>query len=285
MAICYVVFMTNHFHALCLPDSEQQMADFFRLVNSQISHEVGKLVGWTGGIFKEGYGLTCVTEEPEAQIARLRYLFSRGVKEGLVERPEHWPGVCSAKALLDGSMKMQGTWVNRTELDKSNREYWRKKKLSAALKKKRGVSKTLRPPREREFETKLELELTPLPCWRGLDPRDVKEQVHAIHAEVLVEYADQIGKVACDWKKRLTDKSLRCFRPTQTKRGKRPKFHSASKEQWKIYMNNWESWLIRYEDASRRLRQGIVEALYEFPKHCFLPTGLIPREALAKPPP
>lgn len=39
-----------------------------------------------------------VSDEPEAQILRLRYLLSNSTKEGLVLSPSDWPGVHCADA-------------------------------------------------------------------------------------------------------------------------------------------------------------------------------------------
>ncbi|MEN8162115.1 MAG: hypothetical protein ABFS41_18745, partial [Myxococcota bacterium] len=55
-----------------------------------------------------------VSDEPEAQWARLKYLLSNSVKEGLCESPFDWPGVHSAKALVTGE-KLEGVWFNRTK--------------------------------------------------------------------------------------------------------------------------------------------------------------------------
>jgi hypothetical protein len=42
-----------------------------------------------------------VSDEPEAQRGRLKYILSHGVKEFLVEKVREWPGVHAARALLD----------------------------------------------------------------------------------------------------------------------------------------------------------------------------------------
>ena len=79
MRICFVVFLSNHGHLLIRADSAQQVADFLCLSKSQIAKEVQKRCAWSGGIFKPNSTITPVTDEPEAQIARLRYLLSHDV--------------------------------------------------------------------------------------------------------------------------------------------------------------------------------------------------------------
>ncbi|HSJ74704.1 MAG TPA: hypothetical protein VK899_00705, partial [Gemmatimonadales bacterium] len=52
-------------------------------------------------------------DEEAAQVDRLIYVLSNGVKEGLVARVEEWPGVHSAHALLTGE-PLEGIWYDRT---------------------------------------------------------------------------------------------------------------------------------------------------------------------------
>ena len=54
-----------------------------------------------------------VSDEPEVQLARLRYILAHGVKEGLVPSPLQWPGVHAAKYLVFGE-SVKGSWVDRT---------------------------------------------------------------------------------------------------------------------------------------------------------------------------
>lgn len=121
-------------------------------------------------------------------------------------------------------------------------------------------------------------------AWKDLDSQEFNQEIRNLHKEILVEYAEIAATVRPGWKRRLTDRRQRSFRPSQTKRSKRPKFHADSTGQWLIYVKNWERWVTRYQDVADRLKMGLIEALFEFPHGCFLPTGLIPAESLAKPP-
>ena len=91
LSICAVVVLSNHLHILAVPQNEHQLMRFCQFAASNISREVGRLRNWTGGIFRRRYSLVVVSDEPAAQVARLRYLLSHGVKEGLVPRPQDWP--------------------------------------------------------------------------------------------------------------------------------------------------------------------------------------------------
>jgi hypothetical protein len=65
-------------------------------------------------LWSRRYQAIVVSDEPEAQVTRLRYMLSQGVKEGLVAHPAEWPGASSVKALLEDS-PIEGLWFDRTK--------------------------------------------------------------------------------------------------------------------------------------------------------------------------
>ena len=90
------------------------MSEFMRLVNCSLSKEIGtRLHDWSGAMWDTRYKMVPVADEEEAQIDRLRYQLAAGVKEGLVDKAELWPGVHSAKALMTGE-PLVGHWYNRS---------------------------------------------------------------------------------------------------------------------------------------------------------------------------
>ena len=105
-----------------------------------------------------------ISFEPEAQIARLRYLLSQGCKEGLVARSQDWPGATSVHAQL-GDGAVTGTWYDRTA------EYWARKR-----------GEEIEPGQFASTET---LELCRLPRRDDLSP----EAVQAKTAEMVREIA------------------------------------------------------------------------------------------------
>ena len=277
MRICYVVFMSNHAHFLIRADSAKQVSDFFCLANSQIAKEVQRLCGWTGGIFESHCDITIVSHESEAQIARLRYLMSQGLKEGAVPHPAKWPGVHSARALMTGDMKLQGVWVRRSELYEVERAHDRRRRDAQHTRHKK--------PNPKRFEERVCLDLSPLPCWDDLDREEITKQSCGLCAGLLEEFAEVRATVAKGYSKRIMDRSKFCFRPAKTKKGNRPRAHAATMAVWVEYVKNWQSWLDAYRRASQRLRLGIVEAISEFPEHAFVPTGiLLPTHADLPPP-
>jgi len=83
MAIHMVVAMDNHLHLLISPRDAQQMERFMgHVVGSKVARKAGKLVGWREKLWGRRYTGIVVSEEEEAQSARLRYLLAHGAKEG-----------------------------------------------------------------------------------------------------------------------------------------------------------------------------------------------------------
>jgi len=106
LRLCWVTFLSTHAHILLRTRNAKQVADFFCLANSQICKEVQRFGDWAGSIFTPSYTLIAVSDEREAQEARLRYCMSQGTKEGLCPGPTFWPGIQSASALISGSMQL-----------------------------------------------------------------------------------------------------------------------------------------------------------------------------------
>ena len=152
----------------------------------------------------------------------------------------------------------------------------------------RRITDVLVKPRERDFERVMTLHLSPIPAWEGRSANELTAEFGQLRQEILDEHWEARANVRPNWKRRLTDKRQRGFRPAKTKKSKRPKFHAVTSETWLLYVKNWENWLTQYERASSRLKKGVVAALGEFPSDCFLPTCLLPSEAIQRfpnPPP
>ena len=277
--VCFDTWMSNHAHLLVVPESEEQVADFFETANQKISLEMGKLCGWRGTMFEGRYKSTVVTDEEEAQVARLAYLMSQGVKEGLVPHPKLWPGVHSAQAVLSGSMEQHGVWVRRSDLYEARRRErrlrqrnsWRKRLTSSV--------------RVRQFEDRMKLRLSPLPCWSGLEAVELRQRYRAVCRELLTGYQSERDRVARDWRRRITSRTRGARPDHEPSRSPKPRVHAASKDGWRTFVEYQEQWLTRYRRASNKLAAGKIGALWEFPVNCFLPTGLTPRSKLGIPPP
>jgi len=138
--------------------------------NRPSAREIGRLTGWREKIFGRRYQAIQISDEPEAQIARLRYVLSHGCKENLVERLRERPGVHCVEALTEGKV-LEGWWFDRTQ------EY---------LARRRGESFGTY-----QYATRETLELAPLPCWKHLPPEQRQRLAAAMVSEIEAEAAER----------------------------------------------------------------------------------------------
>ena len=94
-------------------DNAKQLSDFMCYFNGNLAKEIGRRTGWKEKVWGRRYQAIVISDEEEVQVARLRYVLSHGVKEGLVARVEEWPGVHCAVPLMTGAA-VEGTWFDRT---------------------------------------------------------------------------------------------------------------------------------------------------------------------------
>ncbi|HSK79155.1 MAG TPA: transposase [Thermoanaerobaculia bacterium] len=108
------VCLSTHMHLLLTVQNARQLARFMCYVNSNLAREAGRLYDWKEKLWGRRYQGIVVSNEEESQIDRLVYILSHGVKEGLVDRPQDWPGAHSVDALLTGE-PLEGLWFDRTK--------------------------------------------------------------------------------------------------------------------------------------------------------------------------
>jgi len=249
MTIHYASVLSNHYHLLLSPTSHQQLAAFACYLNGNLAKEVGRIYGWKEKIWGRRYQHIVVSNEEAAQVGRLRYLLSHGVKEGLVERVADWPGPNFLEALLTGK-PMIGTWFDRTAECKALR---RGQEFGA-----------------RDFATEETVVLTPLPCWAHLSRQAQVDAVRAIVASIEEEAATEreltqrpvIGAEAVVRQDPTT-------MPARSKKSPAPWFHAASRAARSLLRAAYDQFLGAYRQAAERLRAG--DLTVEFPPGCFPP--------------
>ncbi len=246
-----VVFVSNHWHALLSVQDAEQLSRFMQYVNSNVAREVGDLVDWSGPFWARRYSAIVVSEEEAAQVARLRYCLAHGVKEYLVERVDQWPGVHSARAILDDK-SLQGYWFDRTqEYAARNRgeEYGRL-----------------------DFASEESFVLTPLPCWEHLKPEQYRERVRSLIEDIETE--GRAARAATGIPALGAAEILRQSphtRPNRTKKSPAPRFHAASKAIREGLREAYGLFLAAFRDAADLLKAGDRSA--RFPLGSF-PPGL-----------
>jgi REP element-mobilizing transposase RayT len=248
MRICGLVYLSNHCHLLLRPSSVQQLASFMRDVNSKIAREAGRLHCWREKLWGRRYTDIVTSHEPEAQIARLRYLLEQGCKEALVASPRHWPGASSTQALLSGE-SLEGVWIDRTEQFRAGE---------------RGE-----PSSDALYTSLHRLELSPLPCWDELTAAQCQTKIRAMVREIetRMENVPVLGKeVVCEQDPHDRPASAPRRRPA-------PRFHALTPQVRRALEIGYHRFCRSYRQAFEDWRDG---KLSEFPPGCFAPGHFVP---------
>jgi REP element-mobilizing transposase RayT len=241
------VFTSNHFHAMVRAPSAIAMSRFMQRLQSNIAVKVGRFVGWRGRFFARRYSAEPIVDEG-AQVERLTYILSHGVKEGLVSRCRQWPGLSCAQALLEDGKASVHSWRNWTLR-------W-KMEVHNDLNVDRFSSKC---PSETEV-----LELTALPCWAALTPRERSRLV----AQLVAEVDAAAPKPTTEDTRHITDQNPHGS-PITTKHSPRPKAHASTKRLWIKAVRRYSRFLLAFRRASREWLSGAFDV--EFPPHSFRP--------------
>jgi hypothetical protein len=215
----YFIAMGNHLRILVVPQKASQMKRFMNFVNSNIAKEAGRLHGWKEKFWGRRYRLVPVTDEPEAQVARLRYLLAHGCKENLVRKPSEWPGASALKALLNG-VAVVGHWFDRTAAYRARRR-----------------GERVGPWDHAEEES---FELAPLPCWAELPAAERQEKAQALVRDIERETRERLAKEGKSplGARRIMNQHPHS-EPRSTKRSPAPLVHTASPEEWITYKRIW----------------------------------------------
>ena len=229
------VALSTHIHVLATYEDAEQMARFHCHLNGNLSKEVGHVHDWKGTVFPSPYTHVELSQEPEVELARLKYHLAQGCKEGLVASPLDWPGASSTEALISGEMGMLGEWINRTELSKARE---------------RGEEVS-----EEDFAEEVWVRLDPLSSLAHLSReayskvvlglvREIEEETAAMHR---VDGSRPLGVAA------ILARDPR-HEPSEVKRSPRPWFFALDPE-IRNAMANALIWIsVQYREATRQLK-------------------------------
>jgi len=166
VGVCSFKVLSNHYHLLLLPQDAERLAAFMGYFNGNLAKEAGRLHCWRERFWGRRYHHSVVSDEPEAQVARLRYVLAQGCKEGLVRRPADWPGASSVEPQLTGK-SFRGLWFSRTAEFEARRRGER--------------------PGKYEYVSEETLELTALPCWSALSREEIGERTAELVRDIEAE--------------------------------------------------------------------------------------------------
>ncbi len=230
------VQMSTHYHLILGVEDAKRLARFVGYFNSNLAREVGRLTGWTGKIWERRYQAIPISDEEEAQVARLRYLLGHGVKETLVAHLREWPGLHCVRQIVDGE-PLSGHWYDRTQ------EYLARRQ-----------GKDADPLKHATAET---VTLSPLPCWKHLSPE--------AYRECFANLATEIENDAAAARRRTGVEPLGVpailaqdptSRPKRLKKSPAPLFHAVS-QVIRHYLYEGFSWFVAaYRTAAEKLQRG-----------------------------
>jgi REP element-mobilizing transposase RayT len=243
-----VVVASNHIHLIVTAESVKQLSDFMQYFNSNIAREAGRLHRWREKFWGRRYTSISI-EDDDKLIERAAYLLSHGCKEGLVLRPQDWPGVNCVEALTRGKT-LSGVWYDRTkeyEAEQARQEW------SSA-----------------DFATKYTVPLSPLPCFADLDDGHQRARYRAMVQDIVLQTRERFVRAG---RRVMGAKRVKAqaphHRPRKIKQSPAPACHCSNPEQYRKYRDNYRWFVGLYQDASRLLRAG--DQKVRFPDNCFPP--------------
>lgn len=243
------VFLSNHYHLLVSVKNVFQLARFMNFLNSNLAREAGRLHDWKEKFWGRRYQAIVVSEEEAAQMKRLRYILSHGCKEGLVARPQEWPGAHCVVALME-DQPLKGLWFDRTA------EY-------AARVRGHDFHRLA-------YSTPETVRLEPLPCWDHLSKKRYRSRVGDLVQEIETETAVRHAKQGTQPQgvEVILDQHPH-DRPHSLKKTGAPLFHATSKDVRQELVEAYSWFVSAYRDATEKLRGGDPRAC--FPEGCFPP--------------
>jgi len=202
-------------------------------------------------LWERRYQHIIVSDEPEAQIRRLKYLLSQGVKEGLVRSPEDWPGVHCVSHLLGGQDQVKGgVWRDQTAEYKARRAG---KVLSLE-----------------DFLYEEWVLLRPIPCWEHLSRVErcgqLKELLREIE-DMARQRREETGRAPLGRKRILMQ--VPHYKPEKMERSPAPAFHAVAREHYRKLREMYGAFLEEYRNAADKLKEGVISVV--FPAGCFPP--------------
>jgi hypothetical protein len=222
-------------------------------LRGHIARKLGRLYRWRERFWARRYQAIVVSDEEEAQIARLVYILRHGCKEGLVARPSDWPGVHVVDELCQGhNLVHGGIWHDQSGEYEARR---RGEEIHA-----------------RDYESRYSIELSALPCWRHRAARDVASIIRGLVRLVIVETrADHELRGVSPLGTRAVLRQSPHHSPKTTKRSPAPWVHAASKEARLAMIEAYRVFVAVFRSAAASLRAG--DRHVRFPEGCF-PPGL-----------
>jgi hypothetical protein len=218
--------------------------NFLGYVFGNVAREMGRLHRWKGHFWARRASVIPVLDDLTT-VARLRYVLSQGVKEGLVARPEQWPGATSTPGLLGRSIV--GVWVDRN--------------LETRAQKRGG------PVDASMFTTRYALRLTPLPCWDLLSTEERHARVSLLIEEVVEDARATLGRAPMGLRRLLAQDPH--SRPAEPAHASAPPCHASSQGLREAFCAAYRTFCDAFRSVARAVRDGAKATRAQFPPGSF----------------
>lgn len=248
-------FLSNHYHMLASASDGGSLSRFLNHVNSNVARELGRLHRWGGRFWHRRASVIEVVDD-DAVLARLRYIISQGLKEGLVARASEWSGASAIPALV-GDGPLTGVWIDRDLETRAAR---------------RGAT----PPARSRIT--LPIPLTPIPQWAHLPPEALAARHRALVADVEAEAACQRSGPPLGI--RAVEARDPHARPACSESTPAPLCHASSAESRSAYRAAYRAFVDAFRRAAAVMRAAGREVFSSFPGgSCPRPGAYVAEEA------
>jgi hypothetical protein len=162
----YVV-TSNHAH-LAARGAAGAIPRFVQYVKALVARRLNPMLDRSGAFWERRYSVAPILDD-QACDERAVYIYGHGPKEGLVESPLDWPGLCSIRERVTGRRPVF-SFFDATAFYRAQRRSQQKLRKS-------------------DFTRQVTITLSPWPNWAGMPPHRQRE-----HAERLMNTAVERAK-------------------------------------------------------------------------------------------
>ncbi|MCK5687659.1 hypothetical protein KAI87_00245 [Myxococcota bacterium] len=253
------VTMSNHQHWQC-QGHPAELPRFIGYIKREITRRLNFAQEKFGPMWASYDSLALPGQISE--LSSLRYILSQGVKEGLVERPEDWPGQHCAKSLLTGE-PLRGIWFDGTSYSRDrDRE-------------KRRVGGNPDKIKRENYIEETEFYFDPLPRWEHLSQADYQTKIRHIVNEIVSKEAKERGDAPVLGAQAVMQMSI------ETRKAWVPLPHHEGRKRlicWgpsyapelQDYLEEYWAFQLAYKEISKRFRAG--ELNVQFPQNAYRPS-------------
>ena len=247
---CAISMLSNHYHGLFNAQDQQQLSRFMGHFNGNLAREVGRYVDWPEKIWARRYSGIVVSDEPEDQWQRLKYVLSQGTKEHLVESPLEWEGLHAARPLLEGG-HLSGHWFNRTE-------EWKARRRGETFQK-------------YDYATEYRVEFAPLPAYRHLPQTEYYQMIDELIEEIESEAREARGETKTVVGMPGVQARGLQHRPQRFRGSPQPRFHAADRDTYLGMVAADREFRADYRAAAEKSKASGYASEVGFPSGCYPP--------------